>query len=105
MKTNKIKDLVEKNCFSYRNEKRMGKNEAYRGYFKRRNISQEITDRFTIWLIKQNTYKKDFTETEISENRGCWFWQSAHPQKKKHLGKKIIQFTHGIIFKPNLIYY
>lgn len=42
--------------------------------------------RFKIRLTKQNTYKKDCTETEVSENRGCWLWQSVQPQNT--FGKK-----------------
>lgn len=35
---------------------------------------------------KADIYRKDCTESKISENRGCWFWQSAQPQNR--FGKK-----------------
>lgn len=78
------------------------KNEAYRRYFKKRNISQEITDRFTIWLTKQNNYKKDCTETEISENRGYCFRQFAQPLntfgKKREFNLPMVSFLNSTWF-------
>lgn len=65
----------------------MGKNEAYRGQFlqKKKFFTGDYRGIHNI-VDKANTYKKDCQETEISENRDCWFWQSAQPQNT--FGKK-----------------